>query len=401
MQTSVPVEQSLLAVLRQVLGPAHQPVPLHEPDFSSLESQWVQECLHSTFVSSVGRHVNQFEGLLQEFTGARYAVAVVNGTAALQVALSLAGVQPGDEVLVPSMSFVATANAVAHCGAIPHFVDVSHTTLGMDPVAMADYLKHIGQTTARGLINLITKRRISAIVPMHTFGHPVAMDALLALAGQYELPVIEDAAESLGSRIHGRHTGTMGLLGVLSFNGNKVITTGGGGAILTNDIALATRAKHLTTTAKRPHAWEFCHDEVAWNYRMPNLNAALGCAQMERLPSLLEAKRRLADRYRDAFSTSDHFRFIEEHPQTRSNYWLNTLQLATSDLATRNKLLSVVHEAGYQCRPVWNLLHRLPMFQTCPKAPTPVSEELEHSLICLPSSARFGAQTPLENPDSL
>ncbi|NEO28502.1 MAG: LegC family aminotransferase, partial [Kamptonema sp. SIO4C4] len=328
------------------------------------------------------------------FFRSKYAVAVVNGTAALHIALLLAGVKPGDEVLIPTLSFVATANAVSHCGAIPHFVDSHIGTLGLDPDALTYYLKDTVEVTSQGVRNLQTGRRIAAIVPMHTYGHPVEMASLLDLANRYGLPVVEDAAESLGSIYQGQHTGTLGLLGVLSFNGNKVITTGGGGAILTNDAELARHAKHLTTTAKQPHRWEFFHDQVAWNYRLPNLNAALGCAQMEQLPVFLQRKRLLAEKYQAVFREVEGIAFVGEPKNAHSNYWLNTLWLKQPSFEMRDRFLTVANDAGYQCRPSWTLLHKLPMYVDCPSASLPVAEQLEASLINVPSSAKLaGDQT--------
>ena len=383
------LDQVLLQALKEVLGTAKGSIPLHEPEFTGNESALVQECLDSTFVSSVGKYVDQFEAMLVDYTGAKHAVAVVNGTAALHIALKLAGVQPEDEVLMPTLSFVATANAAAHCDAVPHFVDSSLDTMGIDPSALSEYLITTAELTPHGLRNRRTGRRIAAILPMHTYGHPVAMLSLMELANRYALPVVEDAAESLGSTYRGRHTGTFGKLGTLSFNGNKIVTTGGGGAILTDDAALARHAKHLTTTAKRTHRWEFSHDEVAWNYRLPNLNAALGCAQMQRLSDFLARKRELADRYQTAFSGLPGIRFMAEPEQSRSNYWLNTVRLDAPDMNMRDKLLAAVNDAGYQCRPAWTLLHKLPMFADCPRTPLPVAERLEASLINLPSSAKL------------
>lgn len=383
------LDQVLLQGLREVLGTPNRLIALHEPEFTGNESALVQECLNSTFVSSVGKYVDQFEAMLAEYTGAKLAVAVVNGTAALHIALKLAGVQAKDEVLVPALCFVATANAVAHCGAVPHFVDSHLDTMGIDSAALADHLQAITESTPLGPRNRHTGRRIAAIVPMHTYGHPVDMVSLMEIANRYELPVVEDAAESLGSTFQGRHTGTFGKLGMLSFNGNKIVTTGGGGAILTNDAELARHAKHLTTTAKRPHRWEFFHDEVAWNYRLPNLNAALGCAQMERLPDFLARKRALAARYQAAFRNLTGIRFVTEPVGCRSNYWLNTARLEQPDMNTRDQLLTAANDAGYQCRPAWTLLHKLPMYVDCPRAPLPVAEHLEASLINLPSSAKL------------
>jgi perosamine synthetase len=382
-----PVETAILQALQSVLGNDGTQISLHEPEFTSLERERVLDCIDSGFVSSVGRYVDRFEAMLSEATGARHAVAVVNGTAALQVALKLAGVGGGDEVLVPALSFVATANAVVHCGAVPHFVDSNGSTLGMDPVALEEYLVRVAEPSQGGVRNRFTGRRIAAVVPMHAFGHPVDIVPLVELADRLRLPVVEDAAESLGSTYRGRHTGTFGKFGVLSFNGNKIITTGGGGAILTDDPGLAQRAKHLTTTAKLPHRWEFVHDEVAWNYRLPNLNAALGCAQLERLADFVLRKRALAMSYQAAFDIVDGVEFVAEPPECRSNYWLNTLRLCKPDMAARDRVLNAVNDSGYQCRPAWTLLNRLEMFSACPRAPLPVAEQLAARLINLPSSA--------------
>ncbi|MCW6038516.1 LegC family aminotransferase [Spirulina subsalsa FACHB-351] len=382
------LEQDFLHGLKTVLGLPNPFVPLHEPEFMGNEWELVKDCLDSTFVSSVGKYVDHFEVMLAEYTGAKYVVAVVNGTAALHIALLLAGVRPGDEVLIPALSFVATANAVAHCGAIPHFIDSEFKTLGIDPHALSDYLKHCSLSSSEGLTNRFTGRRIAAVVPMHTYGHPVDMVSLLDVADRYDLTVVEDAAESLDSRYQGQHTGTFGLLGTLSFNGNKVITTGGGGAILTNDAELARQAKHWTTTAKQPHRWEFFHDAVAWNYRLPNLNAALGCAQMEQLPDFLRRKRLLAQQYEKVFKDIDGIDFVVEPPNSQSNYWLNTLRLNQPSFEMRDRLLTAANEVGYQCRPTWTLLHKLPMYADCPRAPLPIAEQLEASLINVPSSAK-------------
>lgn len=381
--------EEFLGALQNALGSADRPVSLHEPEFVGHEWEYVRECLDTGWVSSVGKYVDEFEARLAQFTGARHAIAVVNGTAALHAALVVAGVRSGDEVLLPALTFVATANAISQCGAVPHFVDSAEETLGLDPVALKSYLERIAEPAEGGLRNKLTGRRLAAVVPMHTFGHPADMPALLAVAEQFGLPIIEDAAESLGSFIGDRHTGTFGLLGTLSFNGNKVITTGGGGAILTDDATIARRVKHLTTTAKRPHRWEFFHDEVAWNYRLPNLNAALGCAQLERLPDMLARKRVLAGVYRTAFSGSTGLRFVDEPQGCRSNYWLNSVHLNEPSMEIRDALLTAANDQGFQCRPAWTLMHRLPMYAHCPRAPLPIAARLEAALINLPSSPKL------------
>ena len=293
LSSSVRFVDQVISALRAVIG--QKCAVLHEPNFSGNEWLYLKECLDSTFVSSVGKFVDRFEVDLAAFTGAKHAVAVVNGTAALHIALKLVGVNTGDEVLIPALTFVATANAVTYCGATPHFVDSEEKTLGVDAVKLRDYLEHHTEQRAGQCINSTTGKVIRALVPMHTFGHPVDLDRVMAVAHDFNLALVEDAAESLGSYYHGRHTGTFGLMGTLSFNGNKTITTGGGGAILTDDAELARHAKHLTTTAKLPHAWEYRHDEIGYNYRMPNINAALGCAQLEQLPAILEYIKELSE----------------------------------------------------------------------------------------------------------
>lgn len=374
----------IVAALRQVAGEA--PVALHEPTFAGREWDYVKECIDTGWVSSVGKFVDRFEQDLARFTGAAHCVAVVNGTAALQVALLLAGVRPEDEVLVPALSFVATANAVRHCGAWPHFVDSDEATLGLDVQALADYLGEMAEIRGGEVYNRRTGRRLAAVVPMHTFGHPADMPALLALAERYNLPVVEDAAESLGSWLDGRHTGTFGRLGTLSFNGNKIVTTGGGGAILTDDPELARHAKHLTTTAKLPHRWEYAHDEVAFNYRLPNLNAALGCAQLEELPGFIEQKRCLTAHYRAALAAIPEVRLLVERSGVRANYWLQTLVLEPAAAAERDAILAATNEAGLMTRPVWRLLHTLPMYTGCPAMPLPGATSLAARIINLPSS---------------
>jgi perosamine synthetase len=379
---------AIVEAIRSVAGARH--AALHEPHFGGSEWQYVKECLDTTMVSSIGRFVDRFEAALAGFTGAGHAVAVANGTVALQIALQLAGVRPGDEVLVPALSFAATANAVVHAGAIPHFVDSEWATLGIAARPLRAYLSSIAHRDAGGCVNRATGRSVRAIVPMHTFGHPVDLDGVLAVAGDYGLIVVEDAAESLGSYYRGRHTGTFGAVAALSFNGNKTITTGGGGAILTNDAALAHRAKHLTTTAKVPHRWEYRHDEVGYNFRMPNLNAALGCAQLEQLPAFLEAKRTLHQRYADAFRAVAGVRVVEEPEGCRSNYWLQAIVLESgSPPGLRDAVLQATNDSGYGTRPVWTLLHRLPHFAACPRMDLPISEAIEATLINLPSSPQL------------
>ena len=382
--------QRVVAAIARAIGDA--PAALHEPRFTGNEWQYVKECLDSTFVSSVGKFVDRFESEIAAYTGARHAVAVVNGTAALHIALKLAGVQPGDEALVPALTFVATANAVSYCGATPHFVDCDEANLGMSPLALREHLQSIAELRQGACVNRVTGRRICAVVPMHTFGHPVNLDGLLGVAHDFKLTLIEDAAESLGSLYQGRHTGTFGAMGTLSFNGNKTITTGGGGAIITNDEGLARRAKHITTTAKLPHRWAYEHDEIGYNYRMPNLNAALGCAQLEQMPEFLSAKRRLFGAYTAAFAEIPGMNLVGEPAGSASNFWLQTLRLDEADTHLRDAILSATNDAGYMTRPVWSLMHKLQHFRDCPSAPVPVAESLERRLINIPSSVTLAAR---------
>lgn len=372
--------------VRQALA-GHAAVALHEPWFRGSEWSYVKECIDTGWVSSVGSYVDRFERDLTAATGAPHAMAVVNGTAALHVCLLLVGVRPGDEVLVPSLTFIATANAVRYCGATPHFVDSEESTLGLDPRALRDYLDGIAERRGGECFNRLTGARIAAVVPMHTFGHPVDMDGLADTAQAYGLPIVEDAAESLGSLYRGRHTGCFGRVAALSFNGNKIVTTGGGGAILTADAELARRAKHLTTTARVPDRWSFLHDEVGFNFRLPNLNAALGCAQLEQLDHFVACKRRLAESYRAALAGVPGVRFVAEAPHTRANYWLNAVIVESGDLADRNALLESLAADGIGARPAWSLMHTLPMFRDAPRMPLGTAERLERSLVNLPSSA--------------
>lgn len=393
----MPLEQSpfvtqVIAAIREVAGPG--PVVLHEPCFAGNEWAYLRECLDSTYVSSVGKFVGRFEADLAAYTGARHAVAVVNGTAALHIALKLAGVMPDDEVLVPALTFVATANAVAYCNAVCHFVDSEAHTLGIDSAKLRAYLQATTEQHGGMCINRATGRVIRALVPMHTFGHPVDLDGMLALAHDFNLALVEDAAESLGSYYQGRHTGTFGLMGTLSFNGNKTITTGGGGAILTNDPELARHAKHLTTTAKQPHAWEYRHDEIGYNYRLPNLNAALGCAQLEQLPNMLVAKRELHRRYQAAFDIVEGLRLVAEPDNCRSNYWLQAIALDSEHADQRDAILQATNKAGFMTRPVWILMSELKPFSGCPRMDLAGADSLSRRLINIPSSSGLVPNTP-------
>jgi perosamine synthetase len=377
--------EQVVTAIHAVVGTG--PVALHEPNFAGNEWLYLKECLDSTYVSSVGKFVDRFEFDLAAFTGARHAVALVNGTAALHIALKLAGVKADDEVLIPALTFVATANAVVYCGAVPHFVDSEHRTLGVDAARLRDYLE--GHTEQHGgrCINRKTGRVIRVMVPMHTFGHPVDLEGLLAVAHDFNLTLVEDAAESLGSYYHGQHTGTFGLMGTLSFNGNKTITTGGGGAILTNNAELARHAKHLITTAKLAHAWEYRHDEIGYNYRMPNLNAALGCAQLEQLPAKLDAKKALFQRYQAAFAPLTGLRLVAEPEHCQSNYWLQALLLDTGQANQRDAILKATNDAGFMTRPAWVLMQELTPFKDCPRMELAGALSLAQRLINIPSSS--------------
>jgi perosamine synthetase len=376
----------IVNAVRAVVGASGGSVPLHEPEFRGNEWAYVKECLDTGWVSSAGKYVDRFEAMLQEFTGATCAVATVNGTAALQVCLELVGVKRGDEVLIPTLTFIATANAVSYRGAIPHFVDSEERTLGVDAKKLDVYLREIAVVRENHCVNRRTGATIGALMPMHTFGHPVDLDAILELCARWRIALVEDAAESLGSWYRGRHTGNFGRVAGLSFNGNKVVTTGGGGAILTNDPHLGKLAKHLTTTARIPHRWSFAHDKVGYNYRLPNLNAALGCAQIERLPDFLMRKRRLAERYIDAFRNVAGVSVLREPDSCRSNYWLNVLLLDQPGENSRDAVLSALNETGIMARPAWTLMHRLPMYAAYPHMDLSGAEMLEQRIINVPSS---------------
>ena len=374
----------IVGAIREVVGPG--PVALHEPSFDGNEWIYLKECLDSNYVSSVGKFVDQFELSLANYTGAKYAISVVSGTAALQIALKLAGVNSGEEVLLPALTFVATANAISYLGAIPHFVDNEESTLGIDAVKLREYLSTNTEEQSGLCINKSTRRVIRALVPMHTFGHPSDLEQLLSIARDFNLVLVEDAAESLGSFYQGQHTGTFGLLGTLSFNGNKTITTGGGGAILTNDEVLARRAKHLTTTAKIAHKWEFDHDEIGYNYRMPNINAALGCAQMEKLPEKISSKRELFKRYKEEFNLISGASIFEEPKNCQSNYWLQTLLLEDDNLDLRDSVLDASNKEGMMTRPAWKLMSNIDPYRNSPAMSLESANSLYRRAINLPSS---------------
>lgn len=360
-------------------------IPLHEPKFVGNERAYVLDCIDSTFVSSVGKYVDRFEQMMAEYTGAKYAVATVNGTAALHIALKLVGVNTGDEVITQPLSFVATCNAISYCGAVPVFVDVDKGTMGLSPDSLRAFLAINATKTPSGCINDSTGRKIAAVVPMHTFGLPCRIDEIATVCAEFGIPLIEDAAESLGSYYKGKHTGRFGALAAFSFNGNKTITTGGGGMIVTDDAVIAKRAKHITTTAKQSHPYEFIHDEIGYNYRLPNINAALGCAQLEVLPRLLESKRAISTGYAKFFEDTQ-FRFVQEPFDAHSNYWLNALVL--KDKAERDDFLKEMNEAGVMSRPIWRLMNELSMFAGCQSGDLSNAKWLEERVVNIPSSAR-------------
>jgi len=400
------------------LYPNRETIPLHEPFFGGNEKKYVLDCIESTFVSSVGKYVDRFEEMIRDFTGAKYAIATVNGTSALHIALKLAGVDQGDLVITQPLTFIATCNAITYCGAEPIFVDIDPETLGMSPDSLelwlsantiiqddACYLKEVQESTnlhelsqieelqesfevnSSKFVKICGLKKIAACVPMHTFGHPCKIDQIIEICNRYHIPVVEDAAESIGSYYKGKHTGTFGKLGILSFNGNKTITTGGGGMILTDDDQLGPLAKHITTTAKKAHPWKFEHDMIGYNYRLPNINAALGCAQMEMLPEILKNKRNTAQIYQSYFKTIADIEFITEPKECISNYWLNAILL--KNVEEREAFLEQTNSQKVMCRPAWILMNKLKMFNQCLKAEIPMSELIESKLVNIPSSYRF------------
>ena len=380
---------NISSCLSEVLLNAERPIALHEPEFDDVAEDLVVDCIRSTYVSSVGNNTRQFEEKIAEVCEVRHCVAIVNGTAALQLALRVVGVKPGSEVLMPSLTFVATANAVSHLGAVPHFVDVEERTLGIDPQALKKYLDSIACLDNGSLINTQTGREIRAIVPVHVFGHPVDMDMLKTVAEPLGLKVVEDAAESLGSSYKKKRCGGLGHIGAISFNGNKIITTGGGGALVTDNTDWADMARHLSTTAKQSHPWSFFHDDIGYNYRMPNLNAALGLAQVRQLENKLSKKRKLAEAYFAAFEGHPGIRVMREPAEARSNYWLNTLILEPHLARANDIVLKHLNEQGFMARPIWKPMHQLPMFSTCPRGELLKTESLADRIINIPSSAHL------------
>ncbi len=358
-------------------------IPLHEPRFAGNEKKYLNECIDSTFVSSVGKFVDEFEEKIASYTGAKYAIATSNGTSALHISLILANVERDDEVLTQPLTFVATCNAISYCGAKPLFIDVDRETMGLSPIALKEFLENNTTVKNQQCINNESGKAIKACVPMHTFGHPCKIDEIKDICDQYHIVLIEDAAESLGSFYKNRHAGTFGKMGVMSFNGNKIITAGGGGCIITDDEDLAKKAKHLTTTAKEPHKWEYAHDMVGYNYRMPNLNAALLVAQLENLDNFIDKKRKLADMYEEFFKGVD-CKFVKEKVEGSSNYWLNAIIL--NDKQQRDIFLNESNAEGVMTRPIWTLMSKLPMFKHAQCGDLTNSEWLEDRVVNIPSS---------------
>ena len=357
-------------------------VPLHEPIFVGNEEKYVLDAIRSSYVSSIGEYVDKVEKFMADFTGSKYAIATVNGTSALHIALLLSGVKENTEVITQPLTFVATCNAISYCGAYPTFVDVDNDTLGMSHESLESFLVENCFIKDDGVYNKLTNRKITAIVPMHTFGYPCKIDKIIEIADRYNIPVVEDAAESLGSFYKGKHTGTFGKFGIISFNGNKIVTSGGGGVILTSDEVLAKKAKHLTTTAKVPHKWKYYHDEIGFNYRMPNLNAALLLAQLENLEKFLKIKRNLAMKYKEFFDWLG-VEFFTEPEYATSNYWLNAIFLR--DRKEKDEFLEFSHENGVLCRPVWVLMNKLPMYKDCFSYKLENVYKIEERLVNIPS----------------
>jgi len=379
------LSNQIIDAIREVAGKNY--LPLHQPIFDDLEKENLKNCIDTTYVSTVGQYVNDFERNIAEFTGAKYAIAVVNGTSALHLALKLIGVDINHEVICPSLTFIGTVNAISYLGAKPHFVDCDEKTLGIDPIALSNWLEEISIKKGNKTINKKTGRIISAIVPMHTYGHPAKIDQILEISKEYNLKLVEDAAESLGSFYNKKHTGTFGDIGILSFNGNKIITTGGGGALLTNDEFLAKSAKHISSTAKVPHEWRYIHNDIGFNYRLPNINAALGCAQLEKIDKFLDSKRKLFFKYKEAFDSIDGIRLFNEPENSDSNYWLQTIILENGFENELENILKNTNKKNIMTRPAWNLIHQLDMYLDAPKSPLPVSESLSKRIINIPSSA--------------
>jgi aminotransferase in exopolysaccharide biosynthesis len=369
----------------KILYPKQDPVLLHCPEFLGNEKKYLDECIDTKFVSYIGRFVAGMEDKIKEITGAKYAVALVNGTSALHMLLLAIGIKPGDEIINQSLSFAATSAAIVHAQGTPVFIDVEQSTLGMSPDSLQGFLSEYAEVIDGNCLNKKTGKKIKAVIPMHTFGHPVRVNEIQKICDEYSLLLIEDSAESLGSFYKGKHTGTFGRAGILSFNGNKLTTTGGGGMVITDDEAIANRIRYISTTAKRPHRWEFYHDEVGYNLRMPSLNAAVGLAQLEYFDRILENKRETAMTYQQFFNTIG-IRFITEPDNSKSNYWLNAIMF--NDRKQRDEFLEYSNDNGVQTRPAWRLLHTLPPYQNCQHTETPNAEYIADRLVNIPSSVR-------------
>lgn len=376
----------IVAFIRHLYG-SDDLIPLHAPKFIGNEKKYLNECIDSTYVSSVGKYVDRFEEMVANYTGAKKAVVCVNGTNALHMAMLLVGVERNDEVITQAFTFIATCNAISYIGAHPVFIDVDRDTMGLSPLAMSKWLNENAEVKGNFCINKSTGRRIKACIPMHTFGHPVHLDDLIEVCQKYHIELVEDAAESLGSFYKGKHTGTFGKVGAVSFNGNKTITTGGGGMLLFQDEKLGKFAKHITTQAKVPHSWEFFHDNIGYNYRMPNINAALGCAQMENLDNFLINKRLIAKKYKEYFSQIDEIDFFEEPVNSKSNYWLNVILMKNND--AQKEFLQYSNDNGVMTRPVWCLMNKLPMFSSCQTDSLINSLWFEERLVNIPSSVNI------------
>lgn len=377
--------EDVIAFIHELYG-TKETIPLHAPTFAGNEKKYLNECIDTTFVSSVGKFVDRFEEMTAAYTGAKKAVVCVNGTNALHLALMLVGVERNDEVITQALTFIATCNAISYIGAIPVFIDVDKDTMGLSPVALEAWLKENAEIKNKTCYNKKTQRRIKACVPMHTFGHPVHLDELVEVCNKYHLEMVEDAAESIGSLYKGQHTGTFGKIGILSFNGNKTITTGGGGMLLFQDEKLGKLAKHLTTQAKVPHRWEFVHDHIGYNYRMPNINAALGCAQMEQLDDFITNKRKTAEKYKTFFESYPDITFFTEPENCRSNYWLNAIIM--KDKESQQEFLQYSNDNGVMTRPIWELMNRLPMFKDCENDGLANTQWFADRVINIPSSVR-------------
>jgi perosamine synthetase len=381
--------ERVVAAVRSVIRVDHETVPLHEPHIAGREWELVKSCLDDGWVSSVGPEVDEFERRIATVAGIDHVVCTVNGTAALHLALLAAGIGRDDEVIVPALTFVATANAVAYCGAVPHLADCEADSLALDPRKLEAHLAQIGESRGDAIVNRESGRRIAAVLCTHVLGLPADLDPIAEVANRFGLPLVEDAAEALGTRYKGRHVGGHGLASMLSFNGNKIVTTGGGGAVLSADPAFSERVRHLGTTAKVSHAWRLEHDAVGYNYRMPNINAALGCAQLEQLPNFVAAKRRLAERYAEAFADMPGVTFLRDPAYGESNCWLNAVSLDRADGKQRDVVLAALHDHGILARPLWQPMHRLAMFENSPRMDLSVAEEMAARVICLPSSVNL------------